>query len=418
MNTFNNGKSPPKTFGQSGCNNCFLRGPCGGHPLPLIRAIGCANYAPRSSVIDTDDMSPHFPERFWELWNDTDGLLEYDIGPLIGVKTSGLGEYVPLLQHTKMKRAKTLGVSVVALPLFDVVGMRPNGTNGSKYSTPFALRTAYRLRLDTKILLIGVDVDKPIEIFWREHRVSEVFSELRKLDILGVSIPNFSFFTDVPRPQILRNRKRLLLVAEAFSNAAIPVIPHLNAISEGDWEAAYEMLRKQPNVDSVAMEFQTGAKLKFSFGRECLDQLSILQQRLGRPLHPVLVGGARYFALVKDKFASFTVIDSQPFMQSIARQRLARDSGGRWKWVSNPTPRGVPIDSLFAENIDNYPKKMNSSCEDTVRVRSSDPRQLELTLENSSAYLGSQPVARGISATKVGATCVDQSLSVNQSPTV
>lgn len=383
---------PKRTFGMNGCSNCLLLKQCGGHPLPMIRDLGCVNYANRETPVDTDDMNPLFPERFWELWEDVGGLTDYRIGPLRTLSSAGLPSYMAKFQNRHLKRSRLLDAPVVALRLFDVVRKHKDGTYGAKYATASELRRAYKLRQDTAILLVGVDLDAPIENFWEAHRLPGVLESIRDLGVIGVTVPNFSYFTCVPRFQIMRNWKRILLSAERLSAAGIHVAPHLNANTPGDWEAAYEFLRDHPEVSVVTMEFQTGTRANGEVGQEAFNELVRLQSRLGRALHPLLVGAARFYLEAKKHFATFTVIDSQPFMQAISRQVLTVDVEGRHVWTERPTPEGAPLDDLIETNMLLYPDKLNSGCQDAATVVPAvDPRQVELTLTTSIPYLTAQP---------------------------
>jgi hypothetical protein len=385
-------RRPVRTFGLNGCTNCILFKQCGGHLLPIIHELGCVNYANQTQPVDTDDMNPLFEDRFWELWDDVCGLEDYSVGRLRPVEATGLPRYLPLFKDRHMRRSRLLDAPVVALRLFDIIGRRKDGSYAPRYTTASALRTAYKLRQDTRVLLVGVDHDGPLENFWAEHRLHPVGERLADLGLLGVTVPNFSYFTCVPRFQILRNRKRILLAAERLSGAGVRVSPHLNANSEGDWLFWLGFLRDHPEVTTVTMEFQTGSRTNAAVGREAFDQLVALQDRLCRPLHPLLVGAARYYKEAQAKFGAFTVIDSQPFMQAVSRQVLAFE-GSRYFWKSTPTPMGAPLDDLIETNILYYEDKLSAGSDDEIECPAADPKQTEWPLETSKPYLTVKPQA-------------------------
>ena len=156
------------------------------------------------------------------------------------------------------------------------------------------LRSGYKLRQDTRILLTGVDVDGPLETFWAEHRVSDVCKALTELDVIGVTIPNYSFFTDGPRFQILRNRKRILLVAERLSAAGVPVSLHIHGNTPRDWDFWLNFLKDSHSrafngnagipkwARGLAMRPPTGASMRFcGFGTAWGEDfiLSCLERR-------------------------------------------------------------------------------------------------------------------------------------------
>ena len=206
---------PLRTFGQNGCPNCLLFSECGGHPLPLIYRIGCANSA--ASVLgNTDDMHPNLEERFWELWRDTGGLADHSVSSLRPIETSGLPRYIPVLQNWHLWPAKPLALDVVSIPLFKVIGKLPGGGYGVRFPNGATLMRKFGLKEDTRIILRGVDHDPSIETFWAKHSCPGVLDALAALD-LDVTIPNFSFFTCVTGFQIVRNRKRTLLCAERLA---------------------------------------------------------------------------------------------------------------------------------------------------------------------------------------------------------
>lgn len=378
----------------NGCDNCILLKPCGGHPLPLVRQLGCVNFANQDKPFDSDDMNPLFPDRFWALWDDVNGLIDYSIGEVNAMKTTGLPRYIPQLQNrTSFRRSRLLDTSVVALRLFDVIGRRSDGTYGPRFTTASALRRAYKLRQDTRILLVGVDKDLPIELFWEEHQVAGIAQAIVDLGIIGVTIPNFSYFTCVPRIQILRNLKRLLLVTERLSKAGIPVAIHLNANTDADWKFWTEFFRAHPECSVLTMEFQTGSRSNGEFGKECYANLVAMQREIGRPIHPIFVGAARFYRDAVNDFASFTVIDSQPFMQALGRQKLVQDSAGRWVWVSSPTPKRAPLDDLIENNMLHYEERLISAPQEDLPLPLSDPNQSELDSITSTPYLTAHPPA-------------------------
>jgi hypothetical protein len=143
------------------------------------------------------------------------------------------------------------------------------------------------------------------------------------------------------------------MVAEEFSSAGIPVIPHLNALTTSDWDYWATLLRDQPHIHWIAKEFQTGLSIEKQ-GLDAIRALSRLQERVGRQLHLFAFGGARYGAELAACLGGFTIIDSTPFVKSTKRQRLAETRGRRAKWVKHSLPKETSIDKLLQHNIDSY----------------------------------------------------------------
>jgi hypothetical protein len=136
----------------------------------------------------------------------------------------------------------------------------------------------------------------------------------------------------------------MAIVANELSSAGIAVIPHLNSGQSEDWERWYEFLRDNPAITYVAKEFQTGLRVR-SRGLNAIHSLATLQQRLGRQLHPLIVGGVAYAADLASHFERITFADSQPFMKAMYRRRRSRL--GTWE----PHPVDGVVDDLLEENI-------------------------------------------------------------------
>ncbi len=370
------------------CASCPLLIPCGGHPLEIIRTIGCASFANGELPRDNNDMNPLDEDRYWRLWDDVDGLFDFSISKITPIVSLDLPVYVPLLQH-RYSRAAILSAEIVALHLHQIFRKYSDGRYIARFADAAQLRAYYRLRPDAKIILSGVAIDRRLETFWAAHRKYDVPGQLARLGITGVTAPNFSFFTDVTRYQILRNRKRILLVTERLSEAGIPVAPHLNAITDQDWDGCEEMLRDHPATAVVALEFQTGWST-LAEGRAALDRVAGLQQRLGRLIHPILVGGAKHYLDAQALFSRFTILDSRPFMEAQARRVLTANAAGGFSWTRARTDDWAPIDGLLETNLALYPAKLNQPFrqEEAAVV---DAGQMELF--DSTPYLTAQPVA-------------------------
>lgn len=392
------------TFGISGCKDCVMFRECGGHPLEMVYEVGCVNYA-NSAAVDTDDMNPLFQERFWQLWKDVNGLHSRKFGRLSGMSAEGLPSYIPLLQHKNMNRSRALDVPIVALKLFDLLKKPHRGIYAPRFTSPQTLRTGYKLRQDTKIILTGVDVDGPLETFWSEHRVSGVCEALAGLDITGLTVPNYSFFTCGPRFQILRNRKRILLASERLSEAGVPVSLHIHGNTPYDWDFFLNFLKDHSELSTVTLEFQSGPRLSEAVARETFNFILRIRDCLGRKLHPIVLGAARLYQDFSQEFPdSFTLIDSQPFMQAIHRKMLVKDSTGKFFYEDRPTEKGAPLDDLIESNIILYPEKLAYGMSDEPHVPARFSKQREFSWLTSIPNFTAQPVARDVSAMNAGAT--------------
>lgn len=364
---------------------------CGGHSLEIIREIGCANFANGEHPVNPNSMNPVEADAFWAKWEDVGGLLDFTIAGLNPVNSADLPRYIPILQHPYSRR-DLLKTEIVALHLWKIFRRDAKGHYVCRFRDGAELRAKYRLHPDTKILLSGVAIDRHLEIFWAQHRKADLAAQLARLGVCGITTPNFSFFTDVTGFQILRNLKRILLTAERLSAAGIKVSLHLNAITPQNWDFWCELLSLHPDSNVVTLEFQTGLAT-LDEGRKALFQVADLQQKLGRLLHPILVGGAKHYLDAEKLFSRFSVVDSRPFMEAQARNSLVRDPGGAFRWRKGGDG-GRFIDRIFEANLALYPEKLKVSPVDTPE-QALDSDQMDLF--DVTPYFTAQPVACRVS---------------------
>jgi hypothetical protein len=224
-----------------------------------------------------------------------------------------------------------------------------------------------------------VDEDAPLERFWHHHRVRHVCEALAQLG-LEITIPNYSFFTCVPRFQILRNRKRILRAAERLSRAGVRVAIHLNAVTQADWAFWLAFLREHTEVTTVALEFQTGPLANHKIGQRAFDDLDELICRIGRPLHILLVGAARFYLQARQRRWHFTLIDSEPYMLAQKRRVLEKGRKGSYSLKFVPTQPGSPVYHLFEANLKAYEKMLLAGPESPRELSRENPNQAALLL--------------------------------------
>jgi hypothetical protein len=276
------------------------------------------------------------------VWRDTDGL-QITINHLHQATTS-LPEYIPLIQHGN-RRTTPLSAPIVALTTFDVT--RIDKERKDMLRDPDQLRERFRLAPNTPIILSSVAQDVELERYWRHRHDRRLVEGIKALNPAHVIAPNFSLFRDVPRFDNLANIKRSLLCAEEFSTAGLSVIPYIAGITATDWDRWAAFLQEHQDLTMVCKEFQTGASTKTK-GDWHIQRLEELQQKLGRALHILAVGGRRYIPALR-RFAQVTIIDSNPFMRTMHRRILTTNG-----WQSAPTPPGAPLDELLQANIAAY----------------------------------------------------------------
>jgi len=339
--------NPPKSCGEcsffaDGCgglrgedfeNGCFSR--CLSHCVKH----GCDMVCPNSALL------------FGDYCEDVGGLGTTPELPLVTLPTAGLPVYIPQINHGS-SRSAPLDEEWISTPLYVVTQKDRRGRFQIRFKKPGELREFLKIADHTKILITGVGPDKVIEDFWQSHVTRGLPDQLAALGIAAMTTPNYSFMRDVPRHNSLYNLTRIFRVAERLSEAGIATVPHLNAYNDLDWERWLEFYREQPDVVCGCVEYQTGASRK-EFGNYYFSKLVEMRDKLGRPVHPIALGGSGRFLDFENNFPSYTVIDSTPFMRTVNRQELVRIMN-RWKWRQKPTKPHATLNGLLAKNIRNY----------------------------------------------------------------
>jgi hypothetical protein len=339
-----------------GCWKCEYLPTCGGLEGAL-RLFGCFDHClTRSTRRPAMTKCAEFgwtcpncrPDEFRRRWRQAGGYphIERPWPQLRVPSTTTLPRYVPKIHHGDA-RWRPFEAPVVAISAYDFLGGLP-----ASISSYEELLRHYSLAPGTEIILSGVAPDRLLERYWAKRRGLNLAERFRRLGISVMTSPNYSFFTDAPRVHTKYNARRLQLTTEELSAAGVAVAPHLNAITTKDWDVWANLLRNQPQIQYVAKEFQTGLRFP-ELGRQAVDALAVLQDRAGRPLHPLLFGSLHLAREVAARFTNFTFIDSTPFMKTMKRQRLlSGHSRPRWK-ASHSQPNEL-LDDLLQHNADTY----------------------------------------------------------------
>jgi hypothetical protein len=256
-------------------------------------------------------------------------------------------------------RQEDIELPFAALPTIEVTRARID--SGGMFQTASQLKSFFHVGRNARVILISVAEDADLERYWEHSIIDSLPGRLASLGIELITSPNFSFPLDVPRTVHLVNRKRSLICAQEFSDAGICVVPHLNAVTQKDWDFWRDFLREHSHIKLVAKEFQTGGRDK-RVARWHIDQLRRIEDALGRGIHLIAVGGRRHMRLLGG-LSAFTIVDSVPFMRAIKRRKLGKRDG---LWKMNRTPLGGPIDSILRANIAVYSQIV---CEDAARLK-------------------------------------------------
>lgn len=325
------------------CSRCAYREACGMLDDDQSVLFGC--------FIDhqepCDFTCPCRPAEYRARLREVGGLQSRPWAPLNG-PTAQLPLHIPVVRHGYFKGKELAHDDVVGISIKDLFGRRRVGGYRPIAESYEELCAKFRLRLGTPIVLISVAQDRYIERYWAMRNVPghELARRIAALKFAAVTVPNYSFFSDAPRTDILWNRKRAMIVAEELSAAGVLVVPHLNAITEADWRFWEEVLRAQ-KLWVVSKEFQTGLR-RHDLGFAAIDRLDRIQDRVGAALHPIVVGGAQYNAEFARRFRSHSIVDSHAFMSSVHRRAFEfRDGRLRRQRVTAPVDELLPCNVRF-----------------------------------------------------------------------
>ncbi len=341
-----------------GCSDCVWREPCG-------RRDGQQNLFGCFDACLTPDFCiglacPCQGDAYLKLVGDIGG---FDARPWKHVQgpTLDLPRYIPIIRHGK-KRRYAFDRATVGISIRDLLPRRSPERYLPIATSAKALRDHFRLRPDARVVVSSVAPDEEIEDFWSYRNVTNVIAHLAELDIAAMTTPNFSFATNVPRTHTLYSRKRIVIVAEELSAAGIPTILHVNAENDADWDFWGDVLAGFPSIRHVVKECQTGNR-KHRHGLWAVAQIDRMQDRLGRSLHPIIVGGAQYVTTLAQRFAAYTVMDSHPFMTAAHRQELI-------PWgdqLRKNRRRAATIDELLERNERRYVAMLDRRHERSAR---------------------------------------------------
>jgi hypothetical protein len=339
------------------CSKCVHFEECGGiEPKRLLFETDCFHmdyeYCKSrcgAGVPDACDLvCPHNP-RYVKSLSQVGGLIFSDLPPLRQTPTE-LPLYIPLIHHGYCHR-QPLSCPVVALDTYQVVKLREDRMQ-TVADDPSKLRACFGLSPNASVILRGVASDRPLERYWSYRRRDAVPVQLARLNLLLAVGPNFSHFLDTPRTDNLFNRKRQLICLGEFQSAGLNPVPHLSATQPGDWRFWNQYLADNPTIRHVAVEFETGNRDR-SEGRKVVKNLAAIQQSIGRPLHPLVIGGTQFLEQFAHQFADASFIDSTPFVKA-AMRHAADWKGQRLGWDASITLVGQGVDNILGKNIEHY----------------------------------------------------------------
>lgn len=336
----------------SGCQSCMLRpslchGEDGGLGLDGCITLDHSKCAALESTCLCNPSLLHY--RLREV-----GGFDCELAAPLRPVAIGLPDYIPTIYYP-VRSTKPIKLDWVALPLHALLAS--DGTFRARFRDGKDLRESLHLAQGTRIVITGPGPDQTLETFWRYHRKNHLPEALLNLGVEVFTVPNYSFFLDQPPLHHRYNRSRILRVAERTSAAGLSVVLHLNALHEEEWRDWEELLKRHTEIKFICLEFHTGYRNPV-FGDKAFGRLVQLQRAVGRPLHPILIGGARYADRLGKEFESRTIIDGQPFMKTIRRRICLDTSDGNVIWKLYRSAPGECLDGRLVENIGCYSRRI------------------------------------------------------------
>lgn len=337
---------PPKS-----CSECAFLDECGGLEAEGFNSGCFKRCTSHCEFKGCDAVCPVVALPFGQYFEDVGGICVPPERKLLPFSSTELPPYIPQINHGG-SRSSPLWEPWVTIPLYTVVGRDCRKRYFVRFRSLDELRARFHLSPHTKVILSGVAPDACIEDFWAEHVFKRILEQLAELQFSAMTVPNYSFMTDIPRTNSLYNLSRIFRMSERISEAGIPTMLHINASNPKDWDRWFGVLQEQSHVQTVSMEFQTGLRNK-TLAKRFLDRLADLQQRLGRPIHPFVLGGTGQMCEFAKVFSRFTAVDATPFIKTMKRQSLEK-AGTRWKWRSSFTSHGKTLNAMLATNISRH----------------------------------------------------------------
>mgnify|MGYP001226937007 CR=1 FL=1 len=326
-----------------GCVSCLDRDTCGSI-RPLANVFSCRDYCCRSPGTCTR-VCPEQPEAFVGRFQEVRGWELDNIPRAVVGRSPELSVSIPIIFH-KSRRGDVLRTQSVAIPLKLVVNRNATRVN---YASKGSMLRDLCVSSRAKLVLDCIGRDVLIENFWSERRASGLVKAIKRLHPSWVIAPNYSIFTDVPRWDNLYSMKRIAVVWSEFMAAGLPTALTLNARTERDWARWTEFVLARPEVQAVALELGTGGRYanRRAF---MLPRLRSLGIAADRRLRLFLRGGRSYIPQLQDAFASVHLLDTNPFMKAVHRQRVVENSG---RISSRPSFTLVeqPIEHLLQDNV-------------------------------------------------------------------
>lgn len=328
-----------------GCVSCPDYRDCGGLHIEA-GVLDCAGFCTCSDRAKCDMVCRNKVGQFVDRYQEVGG---FDLGSVpraVALSIPSLPPVIPWIAH-KYRRQTILPETVVAISLYDLFHM---GTGEPHVKTRAELARRFLISEDATLVVSGVDRDAKLEAWWGFENRERQLSALRALDVALVTGPNFSLFTDTPRPDNLHSMKRIALSWEELIAGGIAAALHVNARTDHDYGRWAQFICERPEVTAIAFEFGTGGGYQGRIDWH-IERLSALARRVDRPLTLVLRGGISALGRLRAAFDQVILIETDAFTRTRGRRRAEIQPSGRLRWMKVTTEPGAPLDDLLAHNI-------------------------------------------------------------------
>ena len=328
-----------------GCWTCVDRGTCGGAHKDSD-FFDCTDYCRCTDKASCDLVCRGNPAAFVARVREIGGFDLATARRAPEISVDPLPSMVPLIEHNSARRGR-LNFPIVAIPLYALIDL---GNASLKFKDREALANQFGIASEARIVVSGVGRDSDIERYWGLPNRAELLGQLQSLGIALITPPNFSVLTDVPRTDNLHAMKRILLAWVEMAEAGLPAALHVNARTERDYQRWAELIAARPEIQSIAVEFATGAgrgsRIDWHVAR--LRQLAVV---VNRPMRLMVRGGARVLEPLRQSFDAVTVIDTDAFHKTRCRKLAYFTESGKLHWRSHLTAAGEPLDGLLQQNV-------------------------------------------------------------------
>ena len=328
-----------------GCWTCVDRGTCGGaHKDSSF--FDCNDFCRCSDKASCDLVCRGNPAAFVARVREIGGFDLTTARRAPEVRVDPLPSMVPLIEHNSARQAR-LNFPIVTIPLYALIDL---GQATLKFTDREALANHFGIEPQARIVVSGVARDREIERYWELPNRAALLTQLQSLGIALITSPNFSVLTDVPRTDNLHAMKRILLTWVEMAESGLPAALHVNARTERDYHRWAELIAARPEIQSIAVEFATGAGRGSRIDWH-VTRLRQLAADVSHPLRLIVRGGARVLEPLRQSFDAVTVIDTDAFHKTRCRKQAYFTEAGKLQWRNHPTKVGEPLDGLLQQNV-------------------------------------------------------------------